>query len=139
MKTRNHYRLRKPDPLVLLALLVGLGVVVTTTAQAGSASELEPASNLQEAGAQLVLHPVRGLAERLNMHWLNNTLEHPEVSQLLVKRRMGMGRPFGEKGPELNMSLRPKMRATAAISGDSGIGALSSDRPDIYFSLRRSW
>lgn len=139
MKTRNYHRLRKPDPLILLALLVGLGVVVTTTAQAESGVVMEPAGSLQEARAQLAFHPVKGLAERLNIHWLNNALDRPVVSQLLVKRRMGMGKPFGEKGPQLNMSLRPQMRATAMESGDSGIGALSSDRPDIYFSLRRSW
>lgn len=138
MKTR-HNRLRKPDPLILLALLVGLGVVLTTTAQAGSADGLDQSRNLQEAGARLALKPVQGLAERLEINWLNTTLESPGIRQLLIKKRLGMGKPFGTKGPELNMSWRPKMRATAALAGDSGIGAVAVDRPDIYFSLRRSW
>lgn len=138
MKTRN-FRLRRPDPLVLLALLVGLGVVVTTTVQAEPASGTEPPSNLQEAGTQLALHPVRGLAERLDIRWLNTTLERPEVGQLLVKRRLGIGKPFGDKGPELKMSWRPRVRTAVAASGDSGIGAFSSGRPTIYFSLHRSW
>lgn len=137
MKIRS-YHLRKPDPLLLLALVVGLGVVVTTTAQAGPVSA-ESQSDLQEAGASLALKPVQGLAERLDIHWLNTTLESPGIRQLLVKKRLGMGKPFGSKGPELNMSWRPKMRSTAAVAGDSGIGAVSVDRPDIYLSLRRSW
>ncbi|MBU1190371.1 MAG: hypothetical protein KKA36_01540 [Gammaproteobacteria bacterium] len=134
MKNRN-YHIRKPDPLLLLALVVGFGVVVTTTAQAA-----DPAmSNLKEAGAQLAIKPVQGLAERLDIRWLNTTLENNGVRQLLMKKRLGMGKPFGAKGPELNMSWRPRMRSTAAAAGDSGIGAVAADRPDVYFSLRRSW
>lgn len=135
----RHNRIRKPDPLLLLALLVGLGVVLTTTAQAGSAFSIDPSRDLQEAGARLALKPVQGLAGRLEINWLNATLESPGIRQLLIKKRLGMGKPFGAKGPELNISWRPKMPATAALAGDSGIGAVTADRPDIYFSLRRSW
>lgn len=134
MKTRN-YLTRKLDPLLLLALVVGLGVVVTTTAQAADTTM----SNLKEAGAQLAIKPVQGLAERLDIRWLNTTLENNGVRQLLMKQRLGMGNPFGAKGPELNMSWRQKVSSTAAAAGDSGIGAVAVDRPNIYFSLQRSW
>lgn len=133
-----NYRIRKPDPLLLLALVVGLGVVVTTAAQAAP-PDVSQEVQLQEAGAQLALRPVKGLAERLEMNWLNSALERPAVNQLLSRKPLGVGKPFGEQGPELNMSWRPRVAGTARAAGDSGIGAATSDRPDIYISLRRSW
>ncbi len=138
MKTRI-YHLRKPDPLLLLALVVGLGVLVTTTAQAAGFAGTESPDNLKEAGAQLALKPVQGLAERLEIRWLNTTLENAGIRQLLLKKRLGLGKPFGAKGPELKMSWRPKVRSLASEAGDSGVGAVSADRPDIYFSLSRRW
>ena len=138
MKTRN-LRIRRPDPLILLAVLVGLGVVLTTSVQAGTVQGLEQPDELREAGTRLALHPVKGLAERLDLHWLNSTLERPAVNRALKHRRLGMGMPFGRKGPELNLSWRPKLRTLAPASGDSGIGAASVERPTVYFSLRRSW
>lgn len=139
MKHRNS-RIRKPDPLLLLALLVVLGVVVTTTAHAESTTgAVEPAGTLQDAGAWLVLNPVKNLAERLDLHWLSATLERPAIGELLTKMRSGLGKPFGEKGPEFNMSWRPQLNAPAELGGDSGGADLSTEHPGIYFSLRRSW
>ncbi|MFP5507290.1 MAG: hypothetical protein ACLGH6_13925 [Gammaproteobacteria bacterium] len=132
-----NYRIRKPDPLLLLALAVGLGVVVTTAAQA--APPEAGGDQAQEARAQLALQPVKNLADRLEMHWLNSTLDRPAVNHLLSRRPLGIGKPFGKQGPELNMSWRPRIATTARVAGDAGIGAAAADRPDIYFSLRRSW
>lgn len=135
--TMNH-RIRKPDPLLLLALAVGLGVVLTTTVQAAP-PDMPRENQLQVAGTQWALRPVKGLAERLDMHWLNTALDRPAVNRLLSRQPLGVGKPFGGDGPELSMSLRPRIAATARMAGDSGIGAAPSERPDIYISLRRSW
>lgn len=140
MKYRN-YRTWKPDPLLALAVLVGIGVVVTTTVQAESntLSRADSLAKLQGQGARLALHPVKGLADNLELNWLNNALERPAVQQLLNENQMELARPFGSKGPQLNFSLRPDVAEQAKLSGDSGIGAADNDRPDLYFSLRRSW
>lgn len=132
------YRTRKPDPLLLLALAVGLGVVITTAAQA-EPFETQASDRFNEAGARLALSPVKGLAERLEMHWLNDALDRPAAGRLLAHKPVGVGRPFGAEGPELNLIWRPRIPATARTAGDSGIGAVSVQRPVIYFSLRRSW
>lgn len=94
---------------------------------------------MQEAGAQLALRPVRGLAERLELRWLNTALDRPGVSKMLARKSLDVGKPFGKQGPELSMSWRPRIAGTARAVGDSGIGAASSDRPSVYISLRRSW
>lgn len=133
-----NYRIRKPDPLLLLALAVGLGVVVTTAAQADP-PEFTQGDTLQEARAQLALRPMKGLAERLEMHWLNSALDRPAVNRLLSRQPLGMGKPFGRQGPELNMSWRPRIAVTAHEAGDAGIGAADPDRPDIFINLHRSW
>lgn len=133
-----NYRIRKPDPLLLLALAVGLGVVVTTAAQA-EPPETAQSDRFHAAGVRLALTPVRGLAERLDMHWLNTALKRPAAEQLLAREPLGVGKPFGEHGPELSMSWRPRIAASAQAAGDSGIGAASAVRPAVYFSLRRSW
>jgi hypothetical protein len=133
-----NYRTRKPDPLLLLALVVGLGVVLTTAAQAEPVESAE-ADRFHEARARLALSPVRGLAERLEMHWLNNALERPAAGRLLAHKPLEVGRPFGADGPALTLSWRPRIAGTARAAGDSGIGAVSAKRPDVYISLRRSW
>ncbi len=135
MRFRNS-RIRKPDPLFLLALLVGLGVVVTTTAQAENV-DIETAA--EDAGAWLALRPATGLSKKLDLHWLNNALERSEIKQLVGKKQVEVAKPFGEKGPVLGMSVRPNVNKSAARAGDSGIGAISEDRPDLYFSLNRRW
>ncbi|MFN2309325.1 MAG: hypothetical protein ABR553_06255 [Gammaproteobacteria bacterium] len=137
-----HYRIRKLDPLLLLALAVGLGVVVTTTVQAESPAnppEGTAAGQSQVTVARWALRPVRGLAERLEMHWLNRTLERAAVEQLLSHEPLAIAKPLGAKGPELSLGWRPRLGDAAAQAGDSGIGTLSSERPDIYIGLRRRW
>lgn len=138
MRTRTRH-LRKPDPLMLLAVLVGLGVVVTTAVQAETSGEQERIGPLREAGARLALKPIKGLAERLDMLWLNTALDRPATYQLLKQRGVGIGKPFGHKGPELSLSWRPKMRSIDAAGDDFWIGAASAARPDIFVGLRRSW
>lgn len=138
MKYRSH-RMRKPDPLMLLALIVGLGVLVTTAAQAAGPGDLavRPTA-LYAAGFQPVLDPHKGLAERIAPHWLNNLLERPALRQL-IERRGGTGRLFGVKGPEFALSLRPTLNLSAEASGDSGIGRTPEQHPDLYISLTSRW
>lgn len=38
----RHNRFRRPDPFVILAIIVGIGVILTTTAQAAPGSEPPP-------------------------------------------------------------------------------------------------
>lgn len=138
MKYRSH-RMRKPDPLMLLALIVGLGVVVTTAAQAAGPEErAAQVDGIYAAGTRLVLDSHKGLAERIAPHWLNNLLERPALRELIEKRG-GAGRPFGAKGPEFTLSLRPTLKLSAEGSGDSGIGGVPERRPDLYISLTSRW
>lgn len=139
MKYRN-YRIRKPDPLLALAIVVGIGVVVTTTAQAESMSpHARSMAKLQETSARLALQPMKGLADNLEIHWLNSALDRPAVQQLVLDNQMELAKPFGRKGPQLGLSLRPDLSVGAYGSGDSGIGLTEEDRPDFYFTLSRSW
>lgn len=133
----NH-RIRKPDPLLLLALAVGLGVVVTTAVHADPL-ETDASYQLQEAGARLALSPIKGLAQRLEMYWLNTALDSPAAGRILTHRPLDVGRPFGEDGPELSLSWRPRIGGSARLAGDKGIGDVGAARPEIYLSLRRSW
>lgn len=139
MKYRN--RTWRPDPLLALAVLVGIGVVVTTTVQAESntLSRADSLTKLQAQSARLALHPVKGLADSLELNWLNSALERPAVQQLVNDNRMELAKPFGSKGPQLGFSVRPDIAEEAKLSGDSGVGTWENDRPDLYFSLRRSW
>ena len=138
MKIRRQ-RLRRPDPLVVLALLVGLGVVLTTSVQAGTgAQELERPDSSSAASAGFALHPARAFAQRLDLHWLSDALRRSSVELLLTSQRLDMGKPFGRNGPELNLSWRPWIPAPASSGGEFGAG-VPTDRPELYFSLRRSW
>ncbi|MBZ0072128.1 MAG: hypothetical protein K8I04_10445 [Gammaproteobacteria bacterium] len=139
MKYRSP-RMRKPDPLLLLALIVGLGVVVTTAAQAAGPGEQRAAraDSLYAVGTHLLLDPRTGLAERIAPLWVNNLLERPALRQL-IETRGGVGRPFGVRGPELTLSLRPAPVSTAAKNADSAGGAVPEWRPDLYINLTRHW
>ena len=139
MKIRRQ-RLRRPDPLVVLALLVGLGVVLTTSVQAGTgAQELERPDPRHAVSAGFALHPAKAFAQRLDLHWLSNALERPGVDQLLKSQRLDMGKPFGRNGPELNLSWRPWVPTLTSSGSEFGAVAVPTDRPELYFSLRRSW
>lgn len=139
MKIRRQ-RLRRPDPLVVLALLVGLGVVVTTGVQAAtSAEELKRPDSLPAASAGFAGHPAKAFARRLDLHWLSNALKRSGVDLLLTSQRLDMGKPFGHNGPELDLSWSPGLPAPTLNDSEFGVGAVSTDQPEIYFTLRRSW
>jgi len=139
MKIRRQ-RLRRPDPLVVLALLVGLGVVLTTSVQAATgAEELERADAQPAASAGFAVHPAKAFAQRLDLHWLSDALKRSGVELLLASQRLDMGQPFGHNGPELDLSWRPGVSTPTASGSEFGVGAVSTDQPEIYFTLRRSW
>lgn len=139
MKIRKQ-RLRRPDPLVVLALLVGLGVVVTTGVQAATgAGELERPDTHPAPSTGFAVHPAKAFAQRLDLHWLSDALKRSGVDLLLTTQRLDMGRPFGRNGPELDLSWRPGVSTPASSGSEFGTGAVSTDQAEIYFTLRRSW
>lgn len=136
MKYRGH-RMRKPDPLLLLALIVGLGVVVTTAAQAaGPGERVVRAEDRHIAGSMLDAR--KGLAERIAPHWLNSLFERSTLRHL-IETRGGVGQPFGAKGPEFTLSLHSAPQWSAEGSGDAGAVSVSDRYPDLYIGLTSRW
>ena len=78
MKHR-HNRFRRPDPFVILAIIVGIGVILTTTAQAGPGAEPPP---LPDTAAPLGL----AAGQTLSGDWMAYRPGQP-----LLMRRMREG------------------------------------------------
>jgi len=107
----------RPDPLLVLALLVGLGVLLTTAAQAARPAPVnggvQPMALQLDAGAVTVMHAVHDGAL---------TFAHPA------------------KGTGLAVGLREPaaLRRGRAASGDPGAGRVSRGRA-VYFTLNAAW
>lgn len=127
-------RLFKLDPLVVIAVVVGLGAVVTSTAQARQPDNVAP---LHVRGAQLVLQPVQSVIEDLDVNWSQE-----------ADRFMPMGAAFfSDDGLALNPQRRDQDAALSLgwqpLARPEQVRAVApldaQPRPGVYLRLQRRW
>lgn len=114
-------RYRKPDPLLVLAVLVGLGVLATTTARADPAFS-RPA--VRGAGYHTIVPSfARGAYRELVQDGVMNVAE------------------LGAKGPKVGLALRPprSLRRALAAGGDRGTGRVDNRGTTIYVTFGTRW
>jgi hypothetical protein len=125
--------------MFLVAVFVGLGVVLTSVAQAEQ--RMSSASMLNHQ-AKHQSFPERwfyslwdlDLADKLKS-W------KPKVEVAVCEDGLNLSRPFGNHGPVLQLSTSVPERAEYSLraGGDSRVGVLGSDRPDAYLFLQKRW
>ncbi len=117
MKRRMY---RRPDPLFLLAVIVALGVVVTTAAKGA-----EPGL-LGSAAAQL---------DRLEVRWADGLVGQGGLRDFVRHR----GLEF-QSGRDTRLGLRfgRVHRPGPALYQDMGPG-VGAPRPSVSFSIRHRW
>lgn len=134
-------RFRRPDPMLLLAVAVGLGVVLTTGVQAAEPVAPMPARAALEAqGARVALAPVQRLADRLELRWLEKPLDAGPVSELLENQQLTLV-PASQRRLGMSLSWR-EAEATRRAFDDTaslGTGGLGQDRAGLYLNIGRRW
>lgn len=131
-------RYRKPNLMVLLSFFVGLGVLVSSLAQA---AEPVPAAGAAGPDAQRSvpeqwLRAVWGLdlAGKLRS-WKPRTRVDSDGEGVRLSH------PFGNHGPALRLSTSIPERAQLSLraGGDNRVGSLGSDAPGPYLFLHKRW
>jgi hypothetical protein len=124
----------KPDLLVLIALIVGLGVLATGVVQAATPADGMRAagdSNSQEKPWQSLwgLDLARKLKE-----W------RPSITIEKDAEGLNLARPFGKSGPtvQFSSSLPDSVQRSLHAGGDPQVGAFSSDT-DLFLFLQKRW
>lgn len=131
-------RYRKPDPIVLLAFFVGLGVLLTSVVQAAEPAQpgaISQRSSNHKARSEQWLPSLWGLdlAARLK-DW------KPKIAVEECEDGLKLSRPFGTRGPVLQFSTSVPEHATSSLraGGDSLVG-VKDDTPDAYLFLEKRW
>lgn len=130
-------RYRKPNLMVLLTFFVGLGVLVSSAAQAA-----EPVRSPESAGfaaqrslPEQWLRAVTGidLAGKLK-NW------KPRIRVDSDGEGIKLSRPFGNRGPALRLSTSIPERAQLSLraGGDNRVGSLG-EAPGPYLFLHKPW
>lgn len=129
---RHPYR--KPDPLIVLALFVGLGVILTTSAQAEppAAAPVSATANSVQADSGQVLdvwNRFRQSALTLgSVNRLEQIVETP-MAHLATGRDVGLGR-LGRNGGDLSVSLMDEVpRSERSSELHTGV----------FFTLQHQW
>ncbi|WJW75903.1 hypothetical protein QVG61_02095 [Thiohalobacter sp. IOR34] len=137
----RHHHFRRLDPLLLLAVLVGVGVVLTTSVHAAAPGDAETEQALRLGGARLALQPVQGLAEQLDIQWLNQAVTRPELERLVRGGQLDLGQPFGRKGVQMGLSWSEpaEVRRQRRVLDAVGTGAIPEQASGLYFSISRRW
>ncbi len=134
-------RFRRPDPLLLLALAVGLGVVLTTSVQAaGPVASMPARAALEAQGARAALVPVQRLAGRLELHWLEKPLDAAAVNELLEDQQLTLV-PAGRRRLGMSLSWREAEAARRALDDTArlGTGGPNPNRAGLYLNIGRRW
>ena len=125
--------------MVVVAFFVGLGVLVTSVAQASQPAT--SASILQHEPAKQSL-PERWLQSLWGLDLANKLKSwKPKIEVVACEDGLNLSRPFGIHGPLLQISTSVPEHAEYSLraGGDSQVGALSSDRPDAFLFLQKRW
>ncbi len=131
-KTTPH---RKPNLLVLLALLAGAGVLTTGLAQAAQPQDARHQGS-GAAGGEKWWQSVWGLdlAGKLKQ-W------RPKVTLNNDAEGFNLARPFGKSGPTIQCtsSLPDSVQHSLRAGGNSQIGALGATDTDVFVFLQKRW
>ncbi|MEJ2685662.1 MAG: hypothetical protein P8124_00385 [Gammaproteobacteria bacterium] len=118
----QNRRYRKPDPLLLLAVLVGLAVLASTASYAAAA----PSRDLQRNSGQS--------AES------SSGFTHRAYRELVEDGVMNVAE-IGAKGPRVGLALRqpPSLRQALAAGGDPGTGRIRRREASVYVTFGTRW
>ncbi|RMG29870.1 MAG: hypothetical protein D6721_04930 [Gammaproteobacteria bacterium] len=126
---------RKPDILTLLALFVMLGVILTTRAQAG-----EPAA---PAGWQAGLDVMEGVADRLHLRWVRDSLADRRVQGLVAGPGLALNHPAHPGRGELRLHWRAPEAVRQARRDLEALGASATgprvSRTGLFVTYRLHW
>jgi len=131
-------RYRKPNLLVLLTFLVGVGVLTSSAVQAAEALSFVSAEKrvIKQAGAGHWQQSIWNLdlAAKLRA-W------KPAVTVDKGGQGLTLARPFGSHGPTLwlSNSMPDDVKRSLRAGGDHQIGALAADKSDAYMFLEKRW
>jgi hypothetical protein len=135
MKTTHA---RKPNLLVVVSLLVAVGFLATSMAQAADSFNIMSTNNedsSQVGGSENWWQSIWGLnlSEKLGS-W------RPMISVHDDYEGMNLARPFGKAGPALQVtsSLPDSVARSLRDGGDSQIGAFGNG-PDAYLFFQKRW
>ncbi|WP_297527723.1 hypothetical protein [Thiohalobacter sp.] len=134
-------RFRRPDPMLLLAVAVGLGVVLTTGVQAAEPFASMPARAALEAqGARMALAPVHRLADRLELRWLEKPLDAAPVNELLEDQQLTLV-PARQRRLGMSLSWREAEATRRALDDTAllGTGGPGKARVGLYLNIGRRW
>jgi hypothetical protein len=129
---------RRVDPLLVLACIVGLGVLVTTSVQA---ADDQGSAVLHQSEATFALKPVAALVNGLDLQWVERAVEHPAVGAFFSDEGLDLNdrRNQQDMGVSLSWQARQDDSRQAAEMKDWGTGHVEADQPGVYLSINRRW
>jgi len=128
---------RKPDLLLLLTFCIGVGTLVSGTAQAADAAGLSSSwkDGRVVAGSEKWWQSIWGLdlARKLK-DW------RPKVTVREDGEGFNLARPFGKSGPTIqcSSSLPDSVQHSLRAGGDTEIGPVAGDS-DVFLFLQKRW
>jgi hypothetical protein len=129
----------KPNLMVLLSFFVGLGMLLTSLAQAAEPSRSavpDKAGSQQRSWTEQWLRSVWGLdlAAKIK-NW------KPRVRVDSDGEGLRLSHPFGNHGPALRLSTSIPERAQLSLraGGDNQVGNSGADEPGPYLFLQKRW
>lgn len=128
-------RYLKLDPFVLLAVLVGLGVLITSSVQAQEPLDTPPAHT---SGAKGVWQPVQQVLERLDFAWAEEALQRPAVAAFMSEQGLALNQASGDRDVRLGLSwqLEEHPQAVEALQND---GLTAPSQAGLWLRLQRRW
>lgn len=143
MRHRMH---RKPDLIAVLTLVVGIGVLVSMRAQAQetvTAPSLEGFAALPVEGARMAVSPVRDLAGRLQLHWVEERLADESVADFVAGAGMHLNRPRRDGDGVLRLRWRApgSFRDAERAARDMGasLHGPGAPRTGIFITFDKHW
>ncbi len=143
MRYRMH---RKPDLIAVLALVVGLGVLISMRVQAQEAlavSSLEGLAGLPVEGARMAVSPVRDLAGRLQLRWVEERLADESVADFVAGSGMYLNRPHrtGDGVVRLRWRAPGSFRDAERAARDMGasLNGPRAPRTGIFITFDKHW
>lgn len=129
---------RRLDPLLVLACIVGLGVLVTTSVQA---ADDQATAATHQSEATFALKPVAALMDGLDLHWVERAVESPAVGAFFSDEGLDLSnrRNAQDMGVSLSWQARQDESRQAAEMKEWGTGHVEAERPGLYLSINRRW
>jgi len=132
-------RYGKPNLIVLLTSLLGLGVILTSVAQAAQPVQSEVPS---QAPSQQRSWPEQWLRSVWSIDLAGRIRSwKPRIRDDSDGEGVKLSYPFGNHGPALRVSTSIPERARLSLraGGDNRVGSPSTDVPAPYLFLQKRW